>query len=171
MLNSRAGWGPRTFFSTNNNQLPSLSGVHSLSDFLCSDHLVESFYGRSYTYGSVLKSNFYNKTTQQDGHYRAISSNTMNSWQWGELIAVCRKKCSGASSRPSDTIMHLFIYKPYNNILIVTTDCNDRLSSELPQLRGVIRAPRHAATHRGNRPTELGWKRRKGWYQYIILQL
>ena len=24
---------------------------------------------------------------------------TMNSWQWGEVIAVCGKKCSGASSR------------------------------------------------------------------------
>ena len=26
---------------------------------------------------------------------------TMNSWQWGEVIAVRRKKCLGASSRPS----------------------------------------------------------------------
>ena len=26
---------------------------------------------------------------------------TMNSWQSGEVIAVRRKKCSGASSRPS----------------------------------------------------------------------
>ena len=26
---------------------------------------------------------------------------TMNSWQWGELIAVCRKKKSGVSSRPT----------------------------------------------------------------------
>ena len=67
---------------------------------------------------------------------------------------------SGGCAHLSGIIIHLFIYKPYNNILIVTTDCNDRLSSELPQLRGVVRAPRHAATHRGHRPTELGWKRR-----------
>ena len=46
-----------------------------MNDFLCSDHLLESFDGRSYTYGSVLKSNFYHKTTQQDGHYRANPSN------------------------------------------------------------------------------------------------
>ena len=26
---------------------------------------------------------------------------TLNSWQWGEVIAVCGKKCSGASSRSS----------------------------------------------------------------------
>ena len=66
---------PPNIFSTHGNQLSSLSGVHSLKDFLSSDHLVESFDGRSYTYGSVLKSNFYHKTTQQDGHYRANPSN------------------------------------------------------------------------------------------------
>ena len=60
---------------THGNQLPSLSGAHGLKDFLCIDHLVESIYGRSYTYGSVLKSNFYHKTTQQDGHYRENPSN------------------------------------------------------------------------------------------------
>ena len=72
----RVGWGPRTFFSTHGNQLPSLSGVHGLKDFLSSDHLVKSFDGISYTYGgSVLKSNFYHKTTQEDGHYRENPSN------------------------------------------------------------------------------------------------
>ena len=68
----------------------------------------------------------------------------------------CGDGDSGGCAHLSGIIIHLFIYKPYNNILIVTTDCNDRLSSELPQLRGVVRAPRHAATHRGHRPTELG---------------
>ena len=29
---------------------------------------------------------------------------TMNSWQWGEVIAVCGKKCSGASSRSTEYV-------------------------------------------------------------------
>ena len=65
---SRVGWGPRIFFSTHGNQLPSLSGVHGLKDLLCSDHLVESFYGRSYSLKHSHKCNFYHQTTQQDGH-------------------------------------------------------------------------------------------------------
>ena len=52
-----------------------MSGVHGLKDFLYSDHLLESFDGRSYTYGSVLKSNFYHKTTQEDGDFRDNPSN------------------------------------------------------------------------------------------------
>ena len=36
--------------STHGNQLPSLSGVYGLKDFLCSDHLVESFDVKIYTY-------------------------------------------------------------------------------------------------------------------------
>ena len=75
LLSSRAEWGHGTFFSTHGNHLPSLSGVHGLKDFLWSDHLLESFNGRSYTHGSVLKSNFYHKTTQEDGHYRENPSN------------------------------------------------------------------------------------------------
>ena len=70
---------PLNIFLTHGNQLPSLSGVHGLKDFLCSDHLVELLHGRSYTYGSVLKSNFY-------GHYRANPSNH-------ELLAVRGVDC------------------------------------------------------------------------------
>ena len=95
----RAGWGPRIFFSTYGNQLPSLSGVYGLKDFLSSDQLLELFDVRIYTYGSVLKSNFYHKMTQQDGHYRANPSNH-------ELLTVrgvdCRvsKKMLGSLIRP-----------------------------------------------------------------------
>ena len=52
-----------------------MSGVHGLKDFLYSDHLLESFYVRSYTYGSVLKSKFYHQTTQEDGHYKEYPLN------------------------------------------------------------------------------------------------
>ena len=57
-VNIRVWWCPWTFLTTHDNQLPSMSGVHSLKDFLCSAHLLESFDGRIYTYGSVLKSKF-----------------------------------------------------------------------------------------------------------------
>ena len=72
---SRAGGGSQTFFSTHGNHLPSLSGVHGLKDFLHSDHLLEWFDVRIYTYGSVLKSNFYHQITQEDGHYGENPSN------------------------------------------------------------------------------------------------
>ena len=58
LVKNRAGGGSQTFFSMYGNHLPSLSGVHGLKDFLHSDHLLEWFDVRSYTYGSVLKSNF-----------------------------------------------------------------------------------------------------------------
>ena len=46
--------------------------------------------------GSVLKSNFYHKTTQQDGHYRENPSNH-------DLLTVRGGDCRalGASSRPT----------------------------------------------------------------------
>ena len=44
-------------------------------DFLCSAHLLESFEGRIYTYGSVLKSKFVPQRTQEDGLYRKNPSN------------------------------------------------------------------------------------------------
>ena len=46
-----------------------------MKDFLCSAHLLCSFDGRIYIYGSVLKRNFYHKRTQEDGHYRENPSN------------------------------------------------------------------------------------------------
>ena len=72
---TRAGGGSQTFFSTHGNHIPSLSGVHGLKDFLHSDHLLEWFDVRIYTYGSVLKSNFYHQITQEDGHYGENPSN------------------------------------------------------------------------------------------------
>ena len=71
-----------------------------MKDSLSSDHLVESFDGRSYTYGSVLKSNFYHKTTQEDGHYRKNPSNQrlpfVEKNVWGPhpaLIWIWKDKC------------------------------------------------------------------------------
>ena len=58
--------------------------------------------GRSYTYGSVLKSNFTIKRLKKMVTTEKILQ-TMNSWQWGEVIAVRGKKCSGASSRSTDS--------------------------------------------------------------------
>ena len=52
-----------------------MSGVHRLKDFLCSDHLLESFEGRIYTYGSVLKSKFVHQRIHEDEHYRENPSN------------------------------------------------------------------------------------------------
>ena len=54
LLSSRLWFGPGTFLTRHDDQLPSLSsGVHGLKDFLCSAHLLESFDGRIYTYWSV----------------------------------------------------------------------------------------------------------------------
>ena len=61
---------PKTYFATLDDQLPSMTGVHGFKDFLCSDHLLESFDGRIYTYGSVLKSKFVHQRIQEDEHYR-----------------------------------------------------------------------------------------------------
>ena len=72
---TRAGGGSGTFFSTHGNHLPWLSGVHGLKDFLWSDHLHESFGGRIYSYGSVLKSKFVHQRTHEDGHSRENPSN------------------------------------------------------------------------------------------------
>ena len=47
---NRLLFGPGTFLRRHDHQLPSLSGVHGLKDFLCSAHLLESFDGRIYTY-------------------------------------------------------------------------------------------------------------------------
>ena len=52
-----------------------MSGVNGLKDFLCNDHLFESFYGGISTYESVLESNFHRKRIQEDGHYRENPSN------------------------------------------------------------------------------------------------
>ena len=71
----RLWFGPGTFLTRHNDQLPSLSGVHGLKDFLCSAHLLESFDGRIYTYWSVLKSKFVHQRTQEDEHYRENPSN------------------------------------------------------------------------------------------------
>ena len=46
-----------------------------MKDFLCSAHLHESFGGRIYTYGSVLKSKFVQQRIHEDGHYRENPSN------------------------------------------------------------------------------------------------
>ena len=46
-----------------------------MKDFVCSAHLLESFAGRIYSYGSVLKSKFVTQRTQEDGHYRENPSN------------------------------------------------------------------------------------------------
>ena len=51
----RLWYGPGAFLRRHDDQLPSLSGVHGLKDFLCSAHLLESFDGRIYSYWSVLK--------------------------------------------------------------------------------------------------------------------
>ena len=69
-LISRAGRGPQTFFAMHSNQLPSLSGVHGLKDFLCSDHLLESFDGRNYSLKHFHKSKFVQQRTQEEEHYR-----------------------------------------------------------------------------------------------------
>ena len=74
-VQTRPGWLPKTFFSTHGNQLPSRSGVHGFKDFLCSDHLLESFAGRIYSYGSVLKSKFVHQRIHEDEHYRDNPSN------------------------------------------------------------------------------------------------
>ena len=66
----RAGGPTKTSFATLNDQLPSMSGVHGFKDFLCSDHLLESFDGRIYSYGSVLKSKFVHQRIHEDEHYR-----------------------------------------------------------------------------------------------------
>ena len=86
LINSRQGtrrymcirvwWGPQTFLTTLTNQLPllpSLSGVHGLKDFLCSDHLLESFMVEFRL--KVLKSNFHCKRPYEDGHCRENPSN------------------------------------------------------------------------------------------------
>ena len=39
-------WGPRTFFGTHSNQLPSCSEVHGFKYFLCNAHLLGSFEGQ-----------------------------------------------------------------------------------------------------------------------------
>ena len=79
-----------------------------MKDFLSSDHLLESFDGRSYTYGSVLKSNFYHKTTQQDGHYyRANPSNH-------ELLTVRGVDCRVSKTNvqgPHPTLMYILCKK------------------------------------------------------------
>ena len=74
-IDNRAGWGLRTFFSTNGNHLPSLSGVYGLKDFLCSDHLHGSFGGRIYSLKHFNKCKFVHQRTQEDEHYRENPSN------------------------------------------------------------------------------------------------
>ena len=66
---------PQPLYATLDEQLPSMSGAHGLKDFFCSAHLLESFEGQIYTYGSFLKSKFVPQKTQEDGHYRENPSN------------------------------------------------------------------------------------------------
>ena len=66
---------PEHFFLTNGNHLPSLSGVHGLKDFLCSDHLLGSFDGRIYSIKHFHKCKFVHQRTQEDGDYRENPSN------------------------------------------------------------------------------------------------
>ena len=105
-VSSRLWFGSGTFLTRHDDQLPSLSGVHGLKDFLCSAHLLESFDGRIYTYWSVLKSKFVHQRTQEDEHYRENPSNH-------ELLTVrggdCRasKKMFGGLLPPYWTIFAL----------------------------------------------------------------
>ena len=85
-MDIRAGWSPQTFFSTHGNQLPSLSGVHGLKDYLCSAHLHGSFDGRIYSLEHFHKSKFVQQRTQEDGHYRG------NPWNH-ELLTVRGVDC------------------------------------------------------------------------------
>ena len=50
--------------------LPGTTIKDFLKDFLCSDHLLESFYRRIFTLKLFHNSNFYHKRTQKDRHYR-----------------------------------------------------------------------------------------------------
>ena len=52
-INNRVWIGPGTFLTRHDDQLPSLSGVHGLKDFLRSAHLLESFDGRIYSLSVV----------------------------------------------------------------------------------------------------------------------
>ena len=85
----RAGWPHQPLSGTLDDQLPSMSGAHGLKDFLCSAHLLESFEGRIYTYGSVLKSKFVPQRTQEDGLYRKNPSN----YELLTLRGVDRRVC------------------------------------------------------------------------------
>ena len=69
-MTNRVRQGPQTFFTTHDNQIPSLSEVYGFKDFLYSAHLLGSFVGQIYSYGSVLKSIFVHQGIQKDGHYR-----------------------------------------------------------------------------------------------------
>ena len=81
-------FAPKTFFGTHNYQLSSLSGVHGFKDFLCSTHLIGSFDGQIYSYGSVFKSKFVHQRIQKYGHYRE------NPWNH-ELLTVRGVDCHG----------------------------------------------------------------------------
>ena len=70
MVVIRVGQGPQTFFGTHGNQLPSLSGVHSFKDFLCSAHLLGSFDGHIYSLKHSHKSKFIHQRILEDEHYR-----------------------------------------------------------------------------------------------------
>ena len=109
----RVGWGPQTFFSMHGNQLPSLSGVHVLEVFLWCAQLLESFHGRSSSLKHFHKCKFFHKGLKKMSATEKILQ-TMNSWQWGELIAVCRKKCLGASSRPNVHDIPIYFFHNWN---------------------------------------------------------
>ena len=70
LLCSREGMTPKTSFATLDDQLPSMSGVHGLKDFLSSAHLHGSFDGRIYSLKHFHKCEFVHQRTQEDGHYR-----------------------------------------------------------------------------------------------------
>ena len=92
-IHNRPGWPPKTSFASLDDQLPSMSGVHVLKDFLCSAPLHGSFDGRIYSLKHFHKCKFFHKRTQ-----KVTAEKILNSWQWWELIVVCCKKCSGALS-------------------------------------------------------------------------
>merc|ERR1712155_125336 len=66
---------PGTFLTRYDDQLPLLSGVHGLKDFLCSAHLLESFDGQIYSLKHFNKCKFVHQRTQEDEHYRENPSN------------------------------------------------------------------------------------------------
>ena len=92
-MKARVWFGPGTFLTRHDDQLPSLSGVHVLKDFLCSAHLLESFDWRIYSLKHFNKCKFVHQRTTEK------ILQTMNSWQWGELIVVPSLKCSGPKSQ------------------------------------------------------------------------
>ena len=82
--------GPQTFFSTHSNQLPLLSGVHGLNDFLYSVHILGSFDGRIYNINHFpISVNLSIKGSKKIGTTEKILQ-TMYSWEFKGLSVVFR---------------------------------------------------------------------------------